>query len=290
MLNKKWLADQILSVNDNYYMRNHFYNLLYLITINRFTWKGLPKNIDADFIERELVNCGELAFIDHPTLGYQVCFCAGENVNLYGRPTKYLCWSANNEINDWFDADDIVIIRNNKLSETSHDFINRYASVIAEIQKTKEVNLNAQKTPILIACDESQLLTLKNFYAQYEGNSPVIYGTKAIDIKGVQVFKTDAPYLLDKLQTEKIENINECLTFMGINTVPRKKERMITQEADANIDMTNICLSIFLNPRVEARDQINEKFGKKGGFKAEIELAEYCKTDFEPKQEVQNNE
>lgn len=286
-MNKKWLADQILSVGDNYFTKSHWYNLLYLICINRFIWKGLPTHIDVDFIEKELANVGELAFINHKDYGFQILHCAGENIGLYGRPTRYLCSSVNGVITEYFDADEVVIIRNNKLSQNSHDFIDRYSSNIASIQKTKEVNLNANKTPVLIQCEESQLLTMKNAYAQYEGNSPVIFATKALDLEGVKVFKTDAPYLLDKLQTEKIEMLNECLTFLGINTTPRKKERMITDEVNANNDMVNICLSMFLNTRLQAIDEINKKFG----LNIQLDLAEYCKSDFEPiKKEVVENE
>lgn len=278
-LNKKWLSDQILSVGDNYYMKAHFYNLLFLMCINRFIWKNVPNNIDTDFIEKELANVGELAFINHPIYGFQVTYAVGDYLNMYNRPTKYLCYTANNIINEYFNAEEIVIIRNNKLGQNSHEFINRYASVVAEIQKTKEVNLNAQKTPILIQADESQLLTLKNVYAQYEGNSPIIWGTKALDLEGVKVFKTDAPYLLDKLQTEKISNINECLNFMGIKTVAEKKERMVTDEVEANNDLVNICLSMFLNPRIEAIEKINEKFN----LNISLDLAEYVKNEFKPK-------
>jgi len=276
MLNKQWLTEQILSVDeDNFYMKAHFHNLLFLMTINRFIWKNVPNNIDVDFIEKQLANVGELAFINHKIYGFQITYCMGDYINLYGRPTKYLCWSANNEINEWFNTEDIVIIRNNKLSQNSHDFIDRYSSLLGEIQKIKEVNLKAQKTPILIQCDESQLLTMKNIYADYEGNKPVIFGTKAMDMEGVKVLKTDAPYLLDKLQNEKREMFNECLTFLGINTTPEKKERMITDEVNANNDMVNICLSMFLNTRTKAIEDINKKFN----LKIELELAEYCKND-----------
>jgi hypothetical protein len=281
MLNKKWLADQILSVGDNYYTKAHWYNLLYLICINRFIWKGLPEHIDVDFIEKELSNVGELAFINHPTYGFQIVHCVGENIGMYGRPTRYLCSSVNGVITEYFNEEDIVIIRNNKLSENSHDFIDRYSSILSSIQKTKEVNLNAVKTPVLIQCEESQLMTMKNVYAQYEGNSPVIFATKALDLEGVKVLKTDAPFLLDKLQAEKIEMLNECLTFLGINTTPKKKERMITDEVNANNDMVNICLSMFLNTRLKAIEDINKKFG----LNIKLELAEYCKNDFEPKEE-----
>jgi hypothetical protein len=276
--NKKWLTDQILSVTDNNYMKAHYYNLLHLICINRFIWKDLPNKIDCDFIERELTCNGELAFIDHPKYGYMITYCMGDFFNLYGRPTRYLCWTVNNEVNDWFEADEVVILRNNKLSQTTHDFIDRYASILAEIQKTKEVNLNALKTPILVQCTEEQRLTLQNFYAQYEGNSPIIYGTKSMDVEGVKVFKTDAPYLIDKLNDDQINEMNSCLTMLGINTAPKKKERLVTDEANANNDMTNICLSIFLNTRKQFIEDVKEKFG----VELKLELAEYCKEDLKP--------
>jgi hypothetical protein len=197
---------------------------------------------------------------------------------MYGRPTKYLCWTADNVINEWFNADEIVIIRNNKLSQNSHDFINRYASILAEVQKTKEVNLNGLKTPILIQCEESQLMTLKNLYAQYEGGQPVIFGTKALDLEGLKVLKTDTPFLLDKLQAEKIDNLNECLNFLGIKTVADKKERMVTDEVEANNDLVNICLSMFLNTRLKAIEDIKNKFD----LDVKIELAEFVKDSLIP--------
>lgn len=294
-LNKKWLTDQILSVTDNYYMKSHFFNLLYLMCINRFIWKNLPSHIDVDFVEKELATNGELAFLKHSKYGFQITYCIGEELGMYGRPNKYLCFTPNNVINEYFNADDIVIIRNNKLSQTSYDFINRYASILAEVQKAKEVNLNGLKTPILIQCDDTQKLTMENVYAQYEGNSPVIFTKKGFDMEGITVFKTDVPYILDKLQTEKIDNLNECLNFLGIKTVADKKERMNVDEVNANNDLTNICLAMFLNTRLEAIKQINEKWGEelKSDYNGliEIELAEYVKSELQPHiKEVKTNE
>lgn len=281
-LNKQWLVDQINPVIDNYSLHSHFYNLLYLMCVNRFIWKNLPNNIDPDFIEKELANNGELAFINHKTYGYIVTFCVGDYFNIYGRPSKYLCFTPNNEVNEYYDYDspDLVIIRNNKLSQSSHDFIRRYTNILTEIQKTQEVNLNAQKTPVLITTTESGKLTLENIYEQYKGNKPVIYVNKNIDMNdSVKVFKTDAPYLLDKLQEYKQDQFNECLTFLGINTTPEKKERLITDEVNANNDMTNICLSMFLNTRKQALEEINKKFN----LNIELDLAEFCK-------DIQNKE
>jgi hypothetical protein len=285
--NKQWLANQILCIDDNNYMKAHFYNLLYMMCINRFVWKNVPNNIDVDFIERELANNGELAFINDDIYGFQITYCVGDYINMYGRPQRYLCFTENNVINKYFEADEIVIIKNNKLSQTSHDFINRYASIIGEIQKTKEVNLNGLKTPIIIQGDENEILTLKNLYKQYDGNEPVIYGKKALNMEGLKVLKTDVPDLQKTLQQTKIDTLNECLNFMGIKTVADKKERMVTDEVQANDDLVNICLSMFLNTRQYAVEQINKKFN----LNIELELADYCKDEVKPIQkEVTQNE
>jgi hypothetical protein len=93
-LNKQWLANQILDtskLSENSYMRNHFFNLLFMMCVNRFIWKNVPNNIDIDFIEKELANNGELAFINHKIFGFQICYCVGDIINMYGRHTKYLC-------------------------------------------------------------------------------------------------------------------------------------------------------------------------------------------------------
>lgn len=286
-INKKWLADQINTVEDNYYLDRHFYNILYMMCITRFIWKDLPNNIDMDFIEKTLANEGEVAIINHKVFGLVATYCVGDYFNIYGRPQRYLCFTPNNEINDYYDwdSDDLVIVRNNKMSQPSHNFIKRYASILSQVQKTQEVNLNAQKTPILISCSENDRLTMQNFYSEYEGNAPVIYGNKAIDLpESVKVFKTDAPYLLDKLQNYKTDQFNECLTFLGIKVTKEKKERLVVDEANANNDMTNICLNMFLSTREQAVKEINKKFN----LNIEIELAEECKD--RQSMEVKENE
>ena len=164
-----YLSDLILNhkeleTGDNSYMYNHFFNMLLLIVTNRFKWKNLPKGVDSDFIEKTLAFEGEIALINHPLYGFVFTHCVGDNVNLYERPTSYLCFTSNNEISEVYSADDIVILRNNNFSMPSIDFIKRYAENIANISKTKEININAQKTPLLLLCPKDQELSLELLY------------------------------------------------------------------------------------------------------------------------------
>ena len=68
-----------------------------------------------------------------------------------------------------------------------------------ETERTIDTNLIAQKTPVLIEGDTKTILTLKNVYMQYSGNTPFIFGNKQFDISNkLNVLKTDAPYLTPK--------------------------------------------------------------------------------------------
>ena len=98
---------------------------------------------------------------------------------------------------------------------------------------------------------------------QYSGNTPFIFGNKQFDISNkLNVLKTDAPYLIDKLEDHKHEIWNEALTFLGINNANTdKKERLITSEVESNDDLINYYLNCFYKTRKDACDRINKKYG-----------------------------
>ena len=100
-----------------------------------------------------------------------------------------------------------------------------------EIDRTIDVNINAQKTPILIQASETQRLSLKNLYMKYEGNEPYIFADNTLNKDCLQVLRTDAPYVSDKLFTLKMAIWNEYLTHIGItNTAFEKRERLVSDE------------------------------------------------------------
>ena len=131
-----------------------------------------------------------------------------------------------------------------------------------ETERTIDVNLKAQKTPVLIEGDKKTMLTLKNAYMQYDGNIPFIFGSKTFELGSkLNALKTDAPYLIDKLELHKHEIWNECLTYLGIdNANTDKKERLITDEVESNNEIIKYYLNCFYKTRKRACDEINNKF------------------------------
>ena len=70
----------------------------------------------------------------------------------------------------------------------------------------------------------------------------------------------------------KREIWNEFLTFMGINNLAEKRERLITNEVDSNNELINLNLQSLLIPRKEACKQFNEKYGLTGDKAIDVEV------------------
>ena len=98
---------------------------------------------------------------------------------------------------------------------------------------------------------------------QYSGNTPFIFGNKQFDISNkLNVLKTDAPYIIDKLDLHKHQIFNDALTVLGIdNANTDKKERLITNEVESNDQLITYYLNCYYKTRKKACDEINEKFG-----------------------------
>ena len=253
-----------------------YLNRLRLLATSLFTWENLDEVAGfgaSRFLEQSLFDNGRACFVKDDELGFMVLKVnPSDKLNIYKLPTRVMAWSIGYEKN--YDFDDVVYIMNNELQLPTSQTINLIAYRLYETERTIDTNLIAQKTPILIEGDTKTILTLKNVYMQYSGNTPFIFGNKQFDISNkLNVLKTDAPYLIDKLTIHKHELWNEALTYLGIdNANTDKKERLITDEVESNNDLINFYLNCFYKTRKQACDLINEKFLKDSDLKISISL------------------
>nr|DAI89903.1 MAG TPA: upper collar protein [Caudoviricetes sp.] len=239
-----------------------YYNRLLELAINMFEWKGLPTSVDERFLELTLVSDGYAVYFDDEVLGNLCLQCMiGGNLDVYRIPIERTAY-ATNGYQARLTAEDSVIIFNNYTHTNCLLDIEMYARRLYEIERTIDVNVIAQKTPLIIRADENQRLTLKNLYMQYDGNEPFIFGDKQLDMDGIKVLKTDAPYTADKLNILKRQIWNEALTYLGIeNSNTEKKERLVSDEVTTNLGAVEAQRFCRLNARRQAADKINAMFG-----------------------------
>ena len=263
-------TDLSMLINDKTYI--DYLNRLKLIAISLFTWRGLDEVAGygaSRFMEMNLYEFGKSCFLKDKNIGFKVLRAMPDDkYNIYYLPNRVRAYSLG--YNEMYNFDDLVYVMNNELELPTLDTISLMAYRLYETERTIDINLIAQKTPILIEGDTKTILTLKNVYMQYSGNTPFIFGNKQFDISNkLNVLKTDAPYLIDKLELHKHEIWNECMTYLGINNANTdKKERLITDEVESNNDLINYYLNCFYKTRKQACELINKKYN----LNIEIEL------------------
>ena len=247
---------------------NYFYRLM-LIARSLFKWNNLPNGINEKWIERYLFSEGSCVFYKDPIIGYMVAKIGNTGaLNYYDEPTTIRPYATNylyenkNTDNQLMNGEDCVIIRNNADCIPTFPMIQLYSADLTNIKRTIDTNIEGQKMPIIIKCTDKQKLSLKQAIKQKQDNEPVIYGDKNLNTEDINVLKTDTPIVFDKLQVQKTNVLNECLTFLGINNANTdKRERLVTNEVDSNNEMIQINSDVMLETRKQACKEINKMFG-----------------------------
>lgn len=259
MSRRKTAFQESLQMN-NFTWRQYYQRLMELSMV-MFEWKGLPDTVDPRFMELTLFRNGNVIFFKDDVLGYLTLPSANYGkLDVYNVPIERRAYASNGYQQN-LNSENSVIVWNNYLRSNSRLDVEMFAKRLYNIDRAIDINANAQKTPILLMCDENERMTYLNLYKEYDGNSPVIKGTKGLDLNGFKVLKTDAPFVADKLFELKCNIWNEALTYLGISNVSNvKKERMITDEITRNLGGTIASRYSRLLARQQACEEINNMF------------------------------
>ena len=261
-------------VNDKTYF--DYLERLKKIALSMFEWVNLPESMNQRYLEECLFYKGMASLLKDEKYGFiNTQCCSNGQINIYGLPTSLNCYSfgyqADRKLytglkNENSEKDSCILVMNTWEKIPTASTIELFALRLYEAERTCDVNIKAQKTPVLLTVDESQRLTMENLYSQYDGNRPAIFGDKhQLGENVLRAINTEAKYITDKVTEYKKSIWNDALTFLGINNIAvNKKERLVTDEANYNNEVTNLNLQSFLIPRQEACKEFNELFGLTG--------------------------
>lgn len=239
-----------------------YYNRLVELAVSMFEWKNVPDSIDVRYLELALFADGKAVFFYDDVLGYLCLRVAiGGQLSVYRVPINRRAYASNGYNKDLNDTNS-VIIWNNFLRTPSALDTEMFSRRLYNLDRAIDVNANAQKTPVLITCEASQELSMKNLYMKYDGNTPVIYGDKNLNPNSLRVLSTGAPYVADRLYQLKTQIWNEALTYLGISNLNvNKKERLISDEVQRQQGGTLASRYSRLEARKLACKEINKMFG-----------------------------
>lgn len=232
------------------------------LAISMFEWKNLPESIDERYLELSLFYSGSAIFFKDEALGFLALrMSSGGKLNVYGIPVRRMAY-ANNGYQKNLTESDSVIIWNNYLHTNCWQNIRQFSERLYNLDRTIDINVNAQKTPIIVQGTEKQRLSLINLYKSYSGNEPVIFGDSELDLTSLKSINTQAPYVSDRIYELKTQIWNEALTYLGINNINQtKKERLVSDEVIRNSGGTIASRYSRLEARRQSAKKINQMFG-----------------------------
>lgn len=266
------------SLGLNKWTYNKYWVQLLDLTLALFKYDNLPDTIDPRFMELVMIAQGSVLLsedqdfkVDESDSGHiATMWNYNGSLNIYGIPNKRHAWAYGGYNRNLTNKDSVIM-----WDKFSHmptiDTINYYAQKLWEWDNVINVNMNAQKTPLAILTNEEDRQTWLNIYAQYDGNVPIVFGAKSLDLKEFTVLKTDAPFIADKIQEMKKELWYEALTEIGIRNMNiGKKERLVQDEARNSLGDTN---NILVN-KLQSRRNALEEYNKMKGLNITVEVNE----------------
>lgn len=248
-------AIQNIRTFDYYFMR------LSNIAVSIFEWKNLPETVDPRFLEMSIFRNGMCLFFEDPVLGFLALPCAiGGKLDVYNIPILRRAMASNGYYAERDNTNSVIIYHNYFHDVPTWD-IEMFARRLSDYQRTIDVNVGSQKTPVLLLCDDEQKDTVTNTYLQYTGNIPVIVANKSMNPNAITVLKTDAPFVADAIEELRVQVWNDAMSYLGVSNVNvTKKERLITDEVQRNMGGVLASRNSPLQMRRQAAEEINKMF------------------------------
>ena len=289
-MRRRYVGNRVAKFKDYMYINDDTYidylERLKKIAISMFEWVNLPESMDERFLEYSLYYTGQAALLQNEAgVLINTKACTAGDINIYELPTSINCYSVGynktKKVYDGFVAEGadpseyaIHVLNNLNRCATAYT-LELFAYRLYLAQRTADTNISINRMPFIISVDENQRLTMENLFNQIDANKTAIFGDKnsLSNIKeSLKVLPTNPPFIADKLNEYKTEIWNEALSFLGINNLSEKKERLISNEINSNNELINLNLQSYLVPRQKAAEQFNKLFGTNVEVKVRSDL------------------
>lgn len=243
------------------------------VAANRFKWTGLPKEIDIRFLEMTLLYFAlSIFYYDNEYNKYFALRSGGYSyLNMLNNPTSFTVVGNGafrgrtlSALRDTPTGKMAVPIWANYMRTPDLDVINIYATRLANLERTIEINSENARQSKFILSTQNQRLSFVNIDRQVQDGSNLIEVNNASvdDLQFYKVLDLEIdPTSIEKLDIVRDRQWNKCMTLLGIDSANQdKKERLVADEVSANDDQTSTFRFEALNARRIACEQINDHY------------------------------
>lgn len=266
-------------------------NTLIDMALNRFRWTGIPETWDQRFLETQLLvqglavvywdkdydsllalrgsGMGYVNMIDNPVSftvigpGASVDPTTDVEASLFNTKTlgAYQAMVHRRKGEEYPAKDKCVPVWNNYTRTGDLPIIRMYASRLAMIDRTLEINTKAARRNKVIKGTPNTQLSMVNFARQLDQGDELLQVTGVMeDMQFIEALDLGVtPDAYEKLGVHRTRVWNECMIMLGIDSANQeKKERMVAAEVSANDSQADAIKLKSLKARREAVDQINK--------------------------------
>lgn len=244
-------------------LKQMYLDRLISMALAQFEYENLPDDeMTSTVIEKNFVYNGNNAFTEVADRFVVLPFEAKGMLDVNGFPNKIEMHSRYNGSHLSRDKGKYVAGWDNVGKMSILPTLTEYASMLARIEIVTRVNIDAQMTPWIVKTTNKALLSALNNIEQIRSGERVVVQDSMSNPVSVEVLKTDAPFLADKLRALGRQTWNEALGYLGIGSIDNdSRERLVVAEVRTANSSVHASLHSRYQSRVEWVNAINTKYG-----------------------------
>lgn len=247
---------------------NFFFRYLYIKTTSIFKWI-LPKNFEKNYFDMVLLLGGYVTIVETDKFGVIPQYAGLRGYNVQYQPTHaVICNPLISGIIEPMIDKQCVVIKLNPDYLGIYDLIAFHADMMALCAENAGVNeVNSKLAYIFATDDKAGAETFKKAFDEiHSGNPATVTGKTLFNDDGEPLWTTFTQNLKEVyIAPEVLATLKKWeqryLTAIGIKVAPDKKERMITDEAQANDDETSTLIDIWLESLQAGCKKARDLFG-----------------------------
>lgn len=263
------------------------------LSIHRYEWKNLPKEVPSWCLEK-VVNLYGQGVIFEVGGQYLVTSAVSTSLlNVYNEPTQVQPVAMNgmsfgvvnvkdnvvmNNSELKMIKQDGVLIKNNIYSVPTYALLKPFIKKLCFIWEGAGINAGLSRVVALIQANKDIAGSVKNEINKIIGNKSgiAVVSEKMNTLEMINKLDLQVDYTPEKYWEDFDNTFNMCCQLLGLTTDmnKNKKERVVVAQVESNDEITSIIADSYLEYRRQAKDEMNELFG----FNVDVVEKEYIKT------------
>ena len=249
-----------------------------------FTWHGLPDSIPAHEPDLYLFMWGRCAFNTDRKKNELIAVIPETSgcTNYFDEFTNYTWATPIQGGRQYIDVNGIIV-NNTQLHNSSFPLIHTTAAKLAHLDTTIIcAAVNQRDTVAVTAINQKFANDAKQYQRQKYNGVPSFVVDKGFTTLEFRDLKSNSVInIREYCDTEQLI-LTEFWETLGVNKTVEKRERLITAEADSNIDLLNLNIRNMYNSRVAGVKKVNEMFGTNISVECNVDIVDKDITETVP--------